>query len=547
MTLTLCPISSLHKLRQEDPVPQPLTRERVLAGERFSFQVAVSCTDPALLRFYPQGPLAEFTRLYRVRDAAMDVPVVGKQPMEDYITHTPGLMPDILVPLEDAPVYIDKHRVTLWVRVDIPRKLAAGEYPLTVVAEISQPGGQTEPSQSCSVSVEVLPVVQPEQTLTYTRWIYLDCIAQAHGVSIFSEDHWQWIRRYIRAAVDMGVNMLLVPVHTPPLDTEVGACRPCVQLVDVEKVGENFYFGFEKFRKYLRIAREEGIRYYEIAHMFSQWGAHSAANIFVTENGKTTCHFGWHTPSDDPEYTRFLRQYLQAITRELEKEGVAERTWFHISDEPEEKTMEHYCRCAALIRENIGSCRTFDALSDYVFYEKGLVEAPVTCIHHIHKFLEKPVKEQWVYYCCIPQTGYPGAFLAMPSPRNRILGYLCYRYDIKGFLHWGLNFYNSCRSHYPIDPYLTTSGDGAYPSGDPFVVYPGREQVYSSIRAQVLYDGIQDIALCRAAEKKVGRQRVLDILDEAAGGRLCFDTYPRGEGYLHTIRNRLMGILVGDA
>ena len=51
MTLTLCPISSLHKLRQEDPVPQPLTRERVLAGERFSFQVAVSCTDPALLRF----------------------------------------------------------------------------------------------------------------------------------------------------------------------------------------------------------------------------------------------------------------------------------------------------------------------------------------------------------------------------------------------------------------------------------------------------------------------------------------------------------------
>ena len=368
----------------------------------------------------------------------------------------------------------------------------------------------------------------------------MDCIANAHKVPIYSQAHWELIEAYIAAAVDMGVNMVMVPVHTPPLDTAVGTTRPCVQLVDIEKHGDKYTFCFEKFHRYIAICKKCGVRYYEIAHLFSQWGAQYTANIRVSENGNTDYRFGWHVAADDPSYVDFLKQYLPAIAAELENEGIAACTYFHISDEPKPQNLEAYQAAAEIIRPLIGNSKTYDALSNYVFYEKGLVKCPVTSIDHIHEFLEHKIDDQWLYYCCFPQTVYPNGFMAMPSYRLRILGVLMYKYNIKGFLHWGFNFYNACHSLYTIDPYLTTSADGTYPSGDPFVVYPCDGGVYTSLRAEVMYDALQDMRICQALEAVVGRERVVALIDETAGFDLRFDHYPQTDAYLLTLRERLL-------
>lgn len=70
----------------------------------------------------------------------------------------------------------------------------------------------------------------------------------------------------------------------------------------------------------------------------------------------------------------------------------------------------------------------------------------------------------------------------MPSARNRIMGVLMYLYRIEGFLHWGYNFYNSMFSIEHIDPFFDTHAGFAFPSGDPFLVYPGADgEPWSSI------------------------------------------------------------------
>ena len=142
----------------------------------------------------------------------------------------------------------------------------------------------------------------------------------------------------------------------------------------------------------------------------------------------------------------------------------------------------------------------------------------------------------------------------MPSFRIRILGFLLYRYDIKGFLlyrydikgflHWGFNFYHACRSLYPIDPYLTTSGDHAYPSGDPFIVYPAKDGVYPSIRGEVTYQAVQDMDLCFALEEKLGRAAVVAMIDQAAGRLLRFDDYPKSNAFIESLRAAMLKALV---
>ena len=202
--------------------------------------------------------------------------------------------------------------------------------------------------------------------------------------------------------------------------------------------------------------------------------------------------------------------------------------------------MDNYKTASDIIRSLAGGSKIFDALSNYEFYEKGLVECPVTGVGHIHEFLKHNVEEQWVYYCCEPEKGFPNSFLAMPSCRIRILGFLLYKYDIKGFLHWGFNYYNARVSRYPVNPYLTTSGDRAYPSGDPFIVYPGRDGVYSSLRGEVLYEGIQDMAVCFALEEYIGRKEVIALIDRAAGFDLRFDRYPGGKEFLEGLRAQMI-------
>ena len=547
MEFQILQLSSLEKVRSKDALPcDEIHKKTVLAGERFSYQLCARSDCRMQTEVIVEASLP--VRLYLVKDAVMDMPASEKNmPEEDYLTLEPGTMPDILIPLKEQKdkVVLSPEITTLWVRVDVPKDAAPGKYPVKV--RFRPENGQLWDGSVFDIArgmdLEVLPASMPGQRLIYTRWFYADCIAVQHGVEIYSEKHWELIDKYIAAAADIGINMILVPVHTPPLDTAVGTARPCVQLVDIEKKGDAYEFSFPKFRRFIDICKKNGIRYFEIAHMFSQWGAKCAPNIMVTENGKTDYLFGWHVAANSPEYISFLKQYIAAIAQELAREGISENTYFHISDEPSPANMDTYRTAVEILRPLIGNSKSFEALSDYSFYEKGLVTTPVTSIAHIQEFLEHEVENQWVYYCCGPERVFSNCFLAMPSYRVRVLGFLMYKYNIKGFLQWGFNFYNSSVSRYPIQPYLTTSGDKSYPSGDPFIVYPGRDTVYGSIRGQVTYEAVQDMDICFALEERIGREAVVAMIDEAAGGELRFDQYPRCREYLENLRARMIAKL----
>ena len=203
---------------------------------------------------------------------------------------SPGFMPDILVPLEEQGnrLAVTSRTAAVWVKVDVPRDTPAGDYRIKVrllpvdMQAAKAPAAEDAAFTVCQVmDVRVIPASMPEQRLIYTRWFYADCIAVQHDVEIYSEEHWELIDRYIAAAADVGMNMILVPIHTPPLDTAVGTVRPCVQLVDIEKKGDRYEFSFGKFRRFIDICKKNGIRYYEMAHMFSQWGAKCAPNIKI--------------------------------------------------------------------------------------------------------------------------------------------------------------------------------------------------------------------------------------------------------------------------
>lgn len=534
-------ISSLEKVREFDTLNMSeIKAHTALRGERFSYQITMRADANSMGYVNVKSPLLPYLRLYRVQQSVMDKPTTEPVQEIGYITTEPGLMPDLLTPFENGGVFsVGPEGKSLWIELDLPTDISAEKYPITVTFERFEAHNPTAApilQMTKTMDIEVLPITATEQSLIYTRWFYADCIADYHNVPIYSDAHFDLIEAYIKEAVDVGINMILVPIHTPPLDTAIGTRRPCVQLVDIKKDGEKYSFGFEKLERFIDICKRCGVRYYEMAHMFSQWGAKCAANIVVEENGKKDYMFGWHVASTDPKYIEFLKQYISALSGELNALGIAENTYYHISDEPTTDKIDAYRTAVDIIRPFIKNSRTFDALSEYEFYEQGLVECPVTCVNAIDKFLKHDIPNQWAYYCCGPQKAYTNSFMAMPSQRTRILGVLLYKYDIKGFLHWGFNFYNAMISYYRINPYVTTSADGALPSGDTFIVYPAQNGAFPSIRGKVTREAIGDINLCRTLERYIGRDEVIKLIDKIAGMDLTFDQYPLDIEFFERLR-----------
>ena len=114
-------------------------------------------------------------------------------------------------------------------------------------------------------------------------------------------------------------------------------------------------------------------------------------------------------------------------------------------------------------------------------------------------------------------------------------------YGVEGFLHWGFNFYFSQLSRYPVDPYKCTDSGLAFPAGDPFIVYPGKNGMpEDSIRHEVFTEGLQDQRALQLLETKMPREKIMKELDKLSpDSKMSMANYPRGEKNVLAVRKKI--------
>ncbi|MGG3280060.1 DUF4091 domain-containing protein [Paenibacillus solani] len=519
-------VSSLIKVfADEELEAPPQASGSCLRGETYSFQVAYRTqVHMRSLQVHVESELQAFISLRTVELAPAEF--INYHDADEFVLRTtPGLYPDPLVPLNNErglTGYPHQWR-SIWVSVDIPVDAAAGAFDIAVKITDSQ--GNSLALET--FKLEVIAAALPEQTLIHTEWFHVDCLSTHYGVDVFSEPHWERIEQYIRTAVNHGMNMILTPLFTPPLDTEIGGERPTVQLVDVELSSGNYHFSFDRLERWVDLCNRCGVKYVEFSHLFTQWGAKHAPKIMATVDGQFKQLYGWDTDSRDPEYTAFITSFLHALIRFIDDHELRERVFFHLSDEPGIGDLDIYRAASELVKPILKDFPIIDALSDYDFYRSGLIEHPIPASNDIQPFLDHGVEGLWTYYCCAQYKKVSNRFFHMPSALNRALGIQLYKLNLKGFLHWGYNFWYSQFSKYPINPFQVTDAGGGFPAGDPFLVYPGDEGPIESIRLEVLTEALQDLRALELLETKLGREGVIALLEEDLQEEISLTVYPR--------------------
>lgn len=511
--------------------------DSVLKGERYSYQIAYKSSEKFFAEIVIDSPLSQFITVRSVGNVPSELPVYESD-CEFCERNEPGLFPDVLFPIENNRVLIKRQNYyALWITVDLPKDTDAGDYEIKI--KLKKDG---ETISENIFGLHVINAVLPEQKLIYTQWFHSDSIANYYKIPVFCEKFWALVESFIKAAVHTGVNMLLTPVFTPPLDTEIGGERLTVQLVDVKLENGKYSFGFDRFIRWVRLAQKCGIKYFEISHLFSQWGAKYTPKIVAEVNGRQKRIFGWETSADSIEYAEFLSAFIPQLIKVIRSLGIEKSTFFHISDEPNEDQIESYSMAKRTVAPLLEDFPIIDALSDYSFYESGIINNPIPCTNDIESFIEKGFPHPWTYYCCGQGGKLSNRFFGMPLSTTRIIGFQLFKYGIEGFLQWGFNFYNSQYSLRSIDPFAVTDADSAFPSGDSFTVYPGKSGAIESVRSEVFFQALQDMRALTLLCDRIGKKRTIAAV-EADFGIITFFDYPRGTEKMLNLRKSVNNYL----
>lgn len=536
-------ISSLEKCFAGDDIDkfEQIKSMTVLKNERFSFQIAVSANEQdyahaVFADITVGGKLKKYAVVRSVEYIPSAYPCYPDKKDNNYLRTEPGLYPDLLLPSKhhgQFPICGGQTHAYM-ITVDLPGKF----YGNTVISVEIKSSENT--LFSSKLKVHVVDALLPKQTLINTQWFHGDCLATYYNVEVFSAKWWKIVKNFLSVAHRNGQNMILTPVFTPALDTEIGGERPTVQLVNVyaDKAG-NYSFSYENLDKWLTLCEKIGFEYYEIAHFFTQWGAAHAPKIMAkTPEGEKRI-FGWETEASGAEYSRFLHAFIPDFIEHMKQKGLDKRCYFHISDEPNDTNIENYTKAKAVVADLLKDYPVTDALSHFDFYERGVVNMPVVATNAIQPFIDAGVKNLWAYYCCGQCVDVSNRFFAMPGARTRCIGFQLFKYDIKGFLHWGYNFYYSQYSISFVNPYLDSTGNFFTPSGDCYSVYPSHSgEAYESIRLNAFYEALQDMRACELCASLIGKEKTVEIA-ESVLGEIRFDKCPSSSDVLLAAREKI--------
>lgn len=415
----------------------------------------------------------------------------------------PAFFPDAF--LEQARIaVIEEWTQPLWITVSAPEGARPGEYKGKITMRVEPDKGGKAEEFDVQLTATVWPFTLPAKPgLRHTEWFFPELLAQYYRIEQWSKQHWQWIGR---VAADMAAHRQ---------DTFL---TPITELVAVTRgAGGRFSYDFNRLDKWINIFLKAGLDLIEGGFV-----AHNAAGTPPSIKWRRFPVYkadGSRLDTDglsDEEFTPHVKGLLKAVHAHIREKGWAGRYMQHVADEPAKGAHKSWKARATQVREWMPGVRILDAIWIPEVNEVLAGHVDVRVLNMSLLPCERAQgEEMWTYVCCGPQGHFPNRFLDYASRKNRIIFWLCRTMGLRGFLHWG---YNHWRHIGPVEvdaaPWLDAMGGAVYggdpiviPAGDPFIVYPGRDRICSSLRWEVIRKGMEDYEYIRMLEDAIQKPR----------------------------------------
>ncbi len=438
----------------------------------------------------------------------------------DGVGYLPGLVPDPLYPLSkvDANPYETR---SFWISLQVPAGIQPGIHSYTISLKWKEGKEIKEKTLTLKLQVANL-VIKPRHDFHVTHWWRGEAISLQYKTAMFDEKWWQLTRTLMKNLIEHGNDVAFIQNF---FEFRSLFKQPCQMLIVDEPSPGKYKFDWSRIKRFTDMCKELGYRQFEWAHLWLYWDVQNAMHVYTVKNGSYQLLWDEHLPATSPVYINFLKQYLPELHRFLQKENLLNNSYFHLSDEPGGEHIDNYKKARNILHELAPWMKVMDALSDVRYGKEHLTDIPVPIISSAANYLKEQIPH-WVYFCTGPRDKWLNRFFDTPLPKLRMAGWLFYHFKALGFLHWGYNFWYKLDREEAGDPF-TDGSAYSYPgiaAGDPFVVYPGPDGPYDSIRWEVFAESLQDYAILQSAGISVDDPMLSDLHS--------YEDFPKNEDWI---------------
>lgn len=338
----------------------------------------------------------------------------------------------------------------VWIEARVPRRAQAGDYKGRLAV------GSRQGKIELPVVLHVWDFEMPQDRhLSVINWWSFPGKGYQGRVESESPEYWELLGRFCT---------FLAEHRQTAVNASIGLIRRAGNETDTAR------YDTSQLERYAEVAFAAGIRRIHLHAVGQRTGGITDPRSRVTPR--------------DADFRR-----LAALEKTIRRRGWQDRFLVAICDEPFVHHEESYAKVVERVHQVAPSVRCVEAVeTEYL----GKLDVYVPKLSHLNLWyprfdrLRREGAEIWFYTCCHPVGRYPNRFLDQSLLKVRVLHWLNYLYDLKGYLHWGLN-------HYGTDaPYTQEGISKGLPLGDRAIVYPGKDGLLGSLRFSAQRDGLQD-------------------------------------------------------
>lgn len=405
----------------------------------------------------------------------------------------------------------------IWIKVRVPADTAPGTYSGWL--QIRTGTGDYDIDLSVEVKDVLIPEPSSPNAFSLELWSQLvgnfdtaiDVIVDAYGVEVDSPEWWQIMSAFAALMKENRLNVLAVNQTQLLLHAPGTAVDPDGTVT----------FDWSFFNKFVSFFRENaGIQQFSCGPLAKykanplnydnnipgqEENDYTKAYVEVIAAGPDGrpqrqllgVDFGAYAMGKQLPATEYLKQYSAALYQNLTEQGWLELWSHHVIDEPGKDNLgAMYPKLEKILTDNCPGIRTGDAFTVWTAQEQAAHTEIFAVIENSYEELQDRMAETlkegdtfWLYTSNIPmKENYLNRTIDQPVWMMEMLGWLCYKRGATGYLHWGMNQWNTWTANY--EPFPDYPADEMWDNtlGDGSCVYPdvSRRSVRSSIRVEAL-------------------------------------------------------------
>jgi hypothetical protein len=414
-----------------------------------------------------------------------------------------------------SPITTDSTSLALRLEVPIDSTLSPGEYMHRITLDF---GDHVESLEFVVIVHRAMVPPVSRSTISYINWHGIDNICSAHGVEKWSEPFWNMLSKYAQVMVRGRQNAFWFIWG---------------DYFTFDSTGNVIAFRRDLLERYIRVFLDAGFKTIQGAPMVGRRNWTGSTDMLLAVRAAD----GKEVDALSGKGKRMLAEQAKRIIDVMKENHWDERWLQGLFDEPEDAYVDRYKELIALLRGLKPDIMILEATM--TMNVAGLVNVWCPQVQEYQanqEFFDKRKMagdKVWVYTCLSPGGPWLNRLLDEERLRQVYIGWALAKYDLQGYLHWGLNFHTAK----PFEELVRFHMEGQYlPAGDSHILYPVHDGPLSSHRFEAHRIGMEDyelLAQLKSHDAPRAQQIIAQVLQS-------FDKYSKDVATYRSARRLLL-------